>query len=88
MRLLEKKGELKRIKPTLDPYLEIAEVTDRVSKAVGPALFFENPKGSRFPVVTNAFGSFDRMHLALECTDLDAWASASMIFWRWKSPRG
>lgn len=72
LRLLDKKGELKRISAPLDPYLEIAEVTDRVSKAVGPALFFENPKGSRFPVVTNAFGSFPRMNLALESEDLDA----------------
>ena len=72
LRLLDKKGELKRIAAPLDPYLEIAEVTDRVSKAVGPALFFENPKGSRFPVVTNAFGSFPRMNLALESEDLDA----------------
>ncbi|HML53021.1 MAG TPA: menaquinone biosynthesis decarboxylase [Solidesulfovibrio magneticus] len=72
LRLLDKKGELKRIVAPLDPYLEIAEVTDRVSKAVGPALFFENPKGSRFPVVTNAFGSFPRMNLALESEDLDA----------------
>ncbi|MYL82610.1 menaquinone biosynthesis decarboxylase [Desulfovibrio aerotolerans] len=72
LRLLEKKGELKRITPALDPKLEIAEITDRVSKAGGPALFFENPTGSKFPVVTNAFGSFPRMHLALECADLDA----------------
>lgn len=72
LRLLEKKGELKRIKTPLDPKLEIAEVTDRVSKAVGPALLFENPAGSKFPVLTNAFGSFPRMHLALECSDLDA----------------
>jgi 4-hydroxy-3-polyprenylbenzoate decarboxylase len=72
LRLLEKKGELRRIKAALDPYLEIAEVTDRASKAVGPALLFENPKGSRFPVATNVFGSFPRMHLSLECADLDA----------------
>ncbi len=72
LRLLDKKGELRRISAPLAPYLEIAEVTDRVSKAVGPALLFENPKGSRFPVVTNAFGSFPRMNLALESEDLDA----------------
>jgi 4-hydroxy-3-polyprenylbenzoate decarboxylase len=72
LRLLDKKGELRRIATELDPYLEIAEVTDRVSKAVGPGLYFEKPKGARFPVVTNVFGSFPRMHLALECTDLDA----------------
>jgi len=72
LRLLEKRGELRRIAPTLDPYLEIAEITDRVSKAVGPALLFENPKDSRFPIVTNMFGSFPRMHLALDCENLDA----------------
>jgi 4-hydroxy-3-polyprenylbenzoate decarboxylase len=72
LRLLEKKGELRRIKPELSPYLEIAEVTDRVSKAVGPALYFENPTGARFPVVTNVFGSYPRMHLSLECENLDA----------------
>uniref|UniRef100_I2Q1L1 Menaquinone biosynthesis decarboxylase, SCO4490 family n=1 Tax=Desulfovibrio sp. U5L TaxID=596152 RepID=I2Q1L1_9BACT len=72
LRLLEKKGEMRRIKPELSPCLEIAEITDRVSKAVGPALYFENPKGSRFPVVTNVFGSYPRMHLSLECESLDA----------------
>ena len=71
LRLLEQQGALRRIATPLDPYLEIAAVTDRVSKAVGPALYFENPKGSRFPVVTNAFGSFPRVHLALGCDDLD-----------------
>lgn len=71
---LEQKGELKRISEPLDPYLEIAEVTDRVSKqkgGPGPALFFENPTGGKFPVVTNAFGSFARMHLALGAESLD-----------------
>lgn len=72
LKLLEKKGELKRIATELDPVLEIAEVTDRVSKAVGPALYFEKPRGARFPVVTNVFGSFPRMHLALTCDNLDA----------------
>jgi len=72
LRLLDKKGELKHIVTPLDPYLEIAEVTDRVSKAVGPGLYFEHPTGSRFPIVTNVFGSYPRMHLALECDNLDA----------------
>jgi len=72
LRLLDKKGELKRIATPLAPYLEIAEVTDRVSKAVGPGLYFEHPTGSRFPIVTNVFGSYPRMHLALECDNLDA----------------
>lgn len=68
---LERRGELKRIDALLDPKLEIAEITDRVSKRFGPALLFTNPQGTKFPVVTNAFGSYERMHLALEVESLD-----------------
>lgn len=69
--LLDKKGELKRVKTEVDPILEITEITDRVSKAYGPALLFENVKGSKFPVLINAFGSHERMALALEAKSLD-----------------
>jgi 4-hydroxy-3-polyprenylbenzoate decarboxylase len=72
--LLEKKGELFRIKAEVDPEFEIAEITDRVSKekgAANKALLFERVKGSTFPVLTNAFGSLKRMCLALEVQDLD-----------------
>lgn len=68
--LLEKEGELKRIKTFVDPVLEIAEITDRVSKASGPALLFENT-GTDFPVLINAFGSEKRMALALGVESLD-----------------
>ena len=59
----------------LDPNLEIAEVTDRVSKAYGPALLFEKVKGSKFPVLINAFGSYQRM--------IGAWGSG---IWRSTPP--
>ncbi|MFN3406901.1 MAG: menaquinone biosynthesis decarboxylase, partial [Caldimicrobium sp.] len=62
--LLEKEGELKRIKEELSPEIEIAALTDRVVKAEGPALFFEKVKGHKIPVVTNLFGSFKRLSLA------------------------
>ncbi len=73
LRLLEGKGLLKRIKAEVDPVLEIAEITDRMCKSPdgGKALFFEKVKGSVFPVVTNIFGSFQRMCLALEVKRLD-----------------
>ena len=58
---LEEEGELKRIKTSVDPILEISEITDRVSKKFGPALLFENPKGSSHPLLINAFGSYRRM---------------------------
>ncbi|MGE5372602.1 MAG: menaquinone biosynthesis decarboxylase [Solirubrobacterales bacterium] len=69
--LLEKKGELKRITVEVDPELEITEITDRISKAYGPALLFENVKGSKFPLLINAFGSPGRMAMALEAESLD-----------------
>ncbi|MDP2848877.1 MAG: menaquinone biosynthesis decarboxylase [Humidesulfovibrio sp.] len=69
---LDRKGELKRIDAELDPNLEIAEVTDRVSKKFGPALLFEKAKGSKFPVLTNMYGSYVRMNMALDSENLDA----------------
>jgi 4-hydroxy-3-polyprenylbenzoate decarboxylase len=71
---LEKHGELVIIGAEVDPVLEIAEITDRVSKQQGAqnkALFFERVKGSSFPVVTNAFGSMRRMCMALGVENLD-----------------
>jgi 4-hydroxy-3-polyprenylbenzoate decarboxylase len=69
--VLEKRGLLKRIAVEVDPVLEIAEINDRVVKQGGPALLFENPKGSKVPCVVNLFGSFERMKLALEVESLD-----------------
>src|SRR6476659_6168272 len=69
---LEKAGELVRIKEFVDPRLEIAEITDRISKTSGggKALLFENT-GYAFPVLMNAYGSEKRMCLALGVTHLD-----------------
>ena len=65
LRLLEKSGELVRVKAEVDPDLEITEVADRMVKGGGPALLFERVKGSRYPVLINALGSERRMGLAL-----------------------
>src|SRR6185437_1500260 len=63
---LEHAGELKRIAAPADPLLEIAEITDRVSKRGGPALLFENPAGyAGRPLLINQFGSRRRMAMAL-----------------------
>ena len=58
---LEKEGELKRVRAEVDPVLEITEVAQRVARdkgrarnSVGPALFFEKPKGSRVPWTKSA----------------------------------
>jgi len=71
IRILRKRGLLKAIKTEADPVLEIAEINDRVVKAGGPALLFENPVGSSIPCVVNLFGSYERMKLALEVDSLD-----------------
>ncbi|MGS0764134.1 menaquinone biosynthesis decarboxylase [Syntrophomonas curvata] len=68
---LEKEGELRRINAEVDSELEIAEITDRVSKKHGPALLFENVRGSSMPVLMNAFGSEKRMAMSLRVERLD-----------------
>lgn len=69
---LENAGELLRIKTYVDPKLEIAEITDRISKSGngGKALLFENT-GTDFPVLMNAYGSEKRMCMALGVEQLD-----------------
>ncbi len=71
IKTLEQKGLLKRVSIEVDPELEIAEINDRVVKSGGPAILFEKVKGSDFPVLINAFGSYERMSLALEVDSLD-----------------
>ena len=57
---LEKNGHLVRIKEEVDPYLEMAAIHLRVYEAGGPALLFENVKGSRFRAASNIFGTIER----------------------------
>ncbi|MEJ7691904.1 UbiD family decarboxylase [Daejeonella sp.] len=57
---LEKNGHLIRIKDEVDPHLEAAAIHLRVYENQGPALLFENLKGSKFPAVSNLFGTLDR----------------------------
>jgi 4-hydroxy-3-polyprenylbenzoate decarboxylase len=85
---LEKEGELKRISAEVDPVLEITEITDRVTKAGGPALFFEKPKGSRHPLLINSLGSHRRVNLALEVDDLDEVAARIRSYLDFQSPQG
>ena len=68
---LDQAGELARIKVEVDPILEVSEITDRISKARGPALLFEKVKGSRFPLAINVLGSERRMAMALGVKHLD-----------------
>src|ERR671937_336693 len=72
IKLLEREGELVRIGAEVDPRLEITEITDRTVKAGGPALLFENVKGSEHPLLINQFGTERRMCLAFDSPSLDA----------------
>ncbi|MDR9827767.1 4-hydroxy-3-polyprenylbenzoate decarboxylase [Vibrio sp. FNV 38] len=62
---LEHKGLLKRITRPVDPAYEMTEISDRTLRQGGPALLFENPIGSEFPVLTNLFGTAERVAIGM-----------------------
>ncbi|WP_456412387.1 4-hydroxy-3-polyprenylbenzoate decarboxylase [Thiolapillus sp.] len=62
---LEQQGELRRIQAEIDPVLEMTEISDRVLRAGGPALLFENPRGHDAPVLTNLFGTTKRVAMGM-----------------------
>ena len=69
--LLEQEGELKRIQTEVDPYLEVTEISDRTLRCGGPALLFDNVKGSSLPLLANLFGNTRRIALAMGQEDLE-----------------
>ncbi len=92
---LEKEGELKRVKAEIDPVLEIAEVVQRAQAQPGPrgnpggvALLFEKCRGSRYPLLINAFGSERRMELAFDVEKLDDVAARIRGFLEMQTPQG
>ena len=89
IKTLEKHGELKRVREEVSPELEITEITDRVSKAGGPALLFENIKGHPgHKVFINQFGSERRMALSLGVNKLDEIAERITGLMNLKAPEG
>ena len=85
---LEKAGELKRISVEVDPVLEITEIADRVTRAGGPALLFERPKGSRSPLLINMLGSEKRVRMALEVDALEEVSDRISSFLNMQAPQG
>ncbi len=69
---LESLGELKRVRHPVDPHLEMTEVCDRVLRAGGPALLFENPAGFNTPVLANLFGTPRRVALGMGADEVSA----------------
>jgi 4-hydroxy-3-polyprenylbenzoate decarboxylase len=95
MKRLETEGELRRVTAEVDPVLEIAEVGQRAQALPGPkgnpggtALLFEKPKGSRYPLLINTFGSERRMELAFEVDKLDDVAARIRGFLEMQKPEG
>src|ERR1700761_9276470 len=62
---LEAIGELKRVSVPVSPVLEMTEICDRVLRAGGPALLFEQPAGATLPVLGNLFGTPRRVALGM-----------------------
>lgn len=83
---LERRGELKRIRTEVDPHLEMTEICDRVLRAGGPALLFENPKGYRMPVLANLFGTPDRVALGMGQENLTALREVGQLLAFLKEP--
>ncbi|CCN82184.1 3-octaprenyl-4-hydroxybenzoate carboxy-lyase (3-polyprenyl-4-hydroxybenzoate decarboxylase) [Vibrio nigripulchritudo SFn27] len=67
---LEQDGRLKRITHPVDPHYEMTEISDRTLRASGPALLFENPIGYDFPVLTNLFGTTERVAIGMGRQDV------------------
>jgi len=88
IKALEKNKELKRIPFEVDPRLEITEFADRAVKNGGPALLFENPKGSKIPLLINAFASMKRMELALQVKSVDEVAGRISEYLEMRMPEG
>ncbi|MBV2236007.1 MAG: UbiD family decarboxylase, partial [Sterolibacterium sp.] len=83
---LEALGELKRITAEVDPHLEMTEICDRVLRAGGPALLFENPKGANMPVLANLFGTPRRVALGMGEEDTAALREVGKLLAYLKEP--
>ena len=83
---LEKIGELKRIGVEVDPRLEMTEICDRVLRAGGPAILFENPKGYSTPVLANLFGTPRRVALGMGQDSVEALREVGKLLAYLKEP--
>ena len=87
VQVLERAGELRRIAHPVSAELEITEIADRVMKAAGPALLFENVVDKSMPLLINAFGSMRRMALALGVDDVEEIAAEITRLIQTKPPK-
>jgi 4-hydroxy-3-polyprenylbenzoate decarboxylase len=83
---LEVRGLLKRISYPVSPNLEMTTISDRVLRAGGPALLFTNPKESAMPVLTNLFGSVERVALGMGEESISALREVGKLLAALKEP--
>ena len=83
---LEAAGELRRVREPVSPRLEMTALSDRVLRAGGPALLFENPAGHRMPVLTNLFGTPARVARALGLSSLAEMRAFGEVLAQLKEP--
>jgi 4-hydroxy-3-polyprenylbenzoate decarboxylase len=87
--VLEQKGELTRIRASVDPELEVAEIMRRLMYDKDrPAVLFENVKGYTIPILGNTFGSNERLRIALEEDDFSQIGNRIVDLTRMKMPTG
>jgi 4-hydroxy-3-polyprenylbenzoate decarboxylase len=83
---LEQRGELKRVSQEIDTELEMTEIADRTLRAGGPAILFENPKGSTIPVLANLFGTPQRVAMGMGQASVDALREVGKLLAYLKEP--
>jgi len=83
---LEKLGELKRVKTSVSPNLEMTEISDRVLRSQGPALLFEKPTGYGMPVLANLFGTPRRVALGMGEESIEALREVGKLLSYLKEP--
>ncbi|MCG8070718.1 MAG: UbiD family decarboxylase, partial [Candidatus Thiodiazotropha taylori] len=83
---LESRGLLKRIHTEVDPNLEITEICDRTLRRGGPALLFENVKGSAYPLLGNLFGTTERVAMGMGEEQVEALRDVGRLLAYLKEP--
>ncbi|OYV00734.1 MAG: 3-octaprenyl-4-hydroxybenzoate decarboxylase [Burkholderiales bacterium PBB5] len=83
---LERQGELKRIAVPVSPQLEMTALADRVLRAGGPALWFEQPSGYGTPVLANLFGTPRRVALGMGATEVSQLREIGQLLAKLKEP--
>jgi 4-hydroxy-3-polyprenylbenzoate decarboxylase len=86
---LDKIGQLHRVKTQVNTNLEVAEIMRRLMYSANqPAVLFENVRGFKIPILGNAFGSLERLHLALDCQDFRQIGERIVQLTKMKIPSG